>query len=233
MKFGTDKDFHSNSEIRLLAMERAIAQYQFSAQHYKEKFKGKIDEHTKLFIKGLGNEINLLSAFRELLFNSREILDITLMKLNKVTSTSACRTSRDFLSFAKNMMKGDYEASGLETVKFLKTNITYIFHIRKVRNEIKNNPANIEFLYNTNRFEAHFRVPINLNEKELIPYLDIQNKDEALQNMAYYCTYLLDEIFPEMLQFWRMCLALLDKDNILMEPTLHSRGSVRSFGDKL
>jgi hypothetical protein len=212
MKFGTDRDFHSNSEIRLLGMERAIAQYQFSAQHRKEKFKGKIDEHTKLFIKGLGNEISFLSSFKELLFNSRELLEITLTKLNKMTSGSACRTSRNFLSFAKNMMKDDYDASGLETVKFLKTNITYVFHIRKARNEIKNNPANIEFLYNTKRFEAHFRVPINLDEKELIPYLDIQNKDEALKNMAYYCTYRLDEIFPEMLQFWHMCLAFLEKD---------------------
>jgi len=212
MKFGTDKDFHSNSEIRLLAMERAVAQYQFSAQHHREKYKGKIDEHTKLFIKGLGNEINFLSAFKELLFNSRELLDITLTKLNRATSASACRTSRNFLPFAKNMMKDDYDVSGLETVKFLKTNITYVFHIRKVRNEIKNNPANIEFLYNTNRFEAHFRVPINPDEKDLIPYLDIQNKDEALKNMAYNCTYLLDEVFPEMLQFWHMCLAFLEKD---------------------
>jgi len=136
-----------------------------------------------LFIKGLGNEINFLSAFKELLFNSRELLDITLTKLNRVTSASACRTSRNFLSFARNMMKDDYDVSGLETVKFLKTNITYVFHIRKVRNEIKNNPANIEFLYNTNRFEAHFRVPINPDENDLIPYLDIQNKDEALKNM--------------------------------------------------
>lgn len=176
MKFGTDKDFHKNSEIRLLAMERAIAQYQFSAQHYKEKFKDKIDLYTKLYIKGLGNEINFLSAFRELFFNSRELLDITLIKLNKVTSASACQTSRNFLTFAKAMMRGDYDASKLAVVKFLKININFIFQLRKVRNEIKNNPANIEFLYK-NRFEAHFRVPINPDEKELIPYLDIQNKE--------------------------------------------------------
>lgn len=212
MEFGRPEDFHDNSKIRLLAIERAIAQYQFSAQHYKAKFQDKIDAHTKLFIKGLGNEINFLSAFRELFFNSRELLDILLIKLNKETATHGCQTARSFLPFAKQMMRGDYDRNSLATITFLKTNITYIFHIRKVRNEIKNNPSNIKFRYVTDHFEAYFKVPIKSDEKELIQYVDIKNKEESVRNMAYHCTYILEKLFPEMLQFWNICLSTLDND---------------------
>lgn len=76
MELGRPEDFHDNKKIRFLAIERAIAQYQFSAEHHKAKFQDKIDEHTKLFIKGFGNEINFLSCFKELFFNSRELVNI-------------------------------------------------------------------------------------------------------------------------------------------------------------
>jgi hypothetical protein len=211
MKFGRPEDYHNNIELRLMAIERAIAQYQFSAQHHKATFQDKIDEHTKLFIKGLGNEINFLSAFKELFFNSRELLDILLLKLNKVTATRGVQTARHFLPFAKQMMKGNYDDLKLSSIDFLKTNITYFFHIRKVRNEIKNSPSKILFRYN-NRFEAYFIITINSDEKELIPFIEIANKEKALNNMSYSCVYVLDNIFPEMLQFWQTCLAIIDED---------------------
>ena len=211
MEFGRPEDFHNNIKIRLLAIERAIAQYQFSAQHHKAKFQDKIDEHTKFFIKGLGNEINFLSCFKELFFNSRELLDILLAKINKETEGRDFQTAKSFLPFAKKMMNGGYDVSNLAIIEFLKTNITYIFHIRKVRNEIKNNPSNIKFRY-VNRFEAYFKVPIKEDELELIKFLDIKNKDEALKNKSYNFTYILDEIFPEMLQFWDVCFSILDND---------------------
>ena len=211
MEFGRPEDFHDNKKIRLLAIERAIAQYQFSAQHHKAKFQDKIDEHTKLFIKGLGNEINFLSCFKELFFNSRELLDILLTKLNKETENRDFQTAHSFLTFAKKMMNGDYDVCNLGIIEFLKTNVTYIFHIRKVRNEIKNSPSNIKFCY-VNRFEAYFKVPIKEDELELIKFLDIKNKDEALKNKSYHCTYILDEIFPELLKFWNVCFSILDND---------------------
>jgi hypothetical protein len=211
MKLGRPEDYHNNIKIRLMAIERAIAQYQFSAQHHKATFQNKIDEHTKLFIRGLGNEINFLSAFKELFFNSRELLDILLLKLNKVSATRGVQTARHFLPFAKQMMKGNYDNLKLSTIDLLKTNITYIFHIRKIRNEIKNSPSKILFRYN-DRFEAYFIITINPDEKELIPFIEIANKEEALKNMSYNCVYILDNIFPEMLQFWQTCLAILDKD---------------------
>lgn len=211
-EFGRPEDFYDNIKLRLLTIERAIAQYQFSARHYKGQFQDKIDQHTTLFIKGLGNEINFLSSFKELFFNSRELLDILLIKLNKVTTGRDIQTSRNFLSFAKQMMKGNYDRLNFSSITFLKTNITYIFYIRKVRNEIKSYPSNIKFRYNTNHFEAYFKVPIKTDEKELIPLLDLKNKNEALANMSYQCVYVLDELFPEMLHFWHTCFSFLDKD---------------------
>jgi hypothetical protein len=109
-------------------------------------------------------------------------------------------------------MKGEYDQLGLSIVSFLKNNITYIFHIRKIRNEIKNQPSNITFRFVTNHFEAYFWIPIMKDEVELIQFLDIKHKDEAMTKMAYHCTYNLDELFPEMLSFWKTCFSILDKD---------------------
>ena len=110
------------------------------------------------------------------------------------------------------MMKGDFDDSGLKIIKFLKTNITYLYHIRKVRNEIKNNPATIEFLFKTDHFEARLKVPIKDDEIDLVQYLDILNKDKAVRNKSYLCTYKLDVIFPEMLEFWNTALSILEDD---------------------
>ena len=60
MKLGKPNDFGNARSIRIRAIERAIAQYQFSAQGIKKSFADRLDEHTVLFLKGLGNEINLL-----------------------------------------------------------------------------------------------------------------------------------------------------------------------------
>ncbi|MBF0555830.1 MAG: isochorismatase family protein [Nitrospirae bacterium] len=211
VRLGRHENFHNNVEIRLLSIEKAIADYHLLAQRHKAKFQDKIDEHTVLFLKGLGNDIAFLSCFKELFFNSRELLDILLTKLNKVTDSSKFQTSKKFLVFAREMMRGKYDGSNLAIIKFLKTNIMYIFQIRKVRNEIKNNPSNIDIRY-VNKLEAVFEVPINNDEKELVQYLDIENKDEAVKKGYYNCTYFLDEIFPQMPLFWRTCLSILDDD---------------------
>ena len=109
------------------------------------------------------------------------------------------------------MMNGDYDGSNLAIIEFLKTNVTYIFHIRKVRNEIKNSPSNIKFCY-VNRFEAYFKVPIKEDELELIKFLDIKNKDEALKiNLIIAHIYLM-RFFPELLKFWNVCFSILDND---------------------
>jgi len=212
MKLGKPNDFLDDRSVRIRSIERAIAQYRFSSQELRKRFANRLDEHTSLFLKGFGNEVNLLSAFRELFFNSRELLDLLLTQLNKATFGMAGQTPRDFLPFAKKMMRGDFDEMDLAIVKFLKTNITYIFHIRKVRNEIKNNPATIELLFNTDHFEARFKVPIKSDEIDLVQYLDIRNKDEAIEKMSYRCTYILDALFPEMLEFWNTAFSLYESD---------------------
>lgn len=212
MEFGRQEDFHGNIKIRLLSIQRAIAQYQFTAKQLRSRFENKLDENVSLFIKGFGNEVNFLSSFRELFFNSRELLDNLLIRINSETKGQSFQTTKEFLPFVKQLMKGNYDQSNLEIIKFLKTNITYIFHVRKIRNEIKNKPSNIKFRFVTDHFEAYFEVPILKEEIDLIPFLDINNKDEALLKRSYHITLNLDEFFPEMFLFWNTSLSILEKD---------------------
>jgi len=213
MRLGRPEYFHGDLELRLLSINRAIAQYQFSSKQLKIDFEDKLDQHPQLYIKGFGNEINLLSSFRDLLFNSRELLDFLLIKIHDKTNSKNIQTTKSFLPFAKHLIKNDYDLLGLPIINFLKINITYIFHIRKIRNEIKNHPSNIIFRFVTDHFEAYFNIPVNKEECELIPFLDINHKKEALVNMSYQGIYNLDIFFPEMLEFWNTSFSILEKDS--------------------
>lgn len=212
MEFGRPEDFLNNTNIRLRAIKRSIGYYHFYANQFKNQYKDKINEHTILFIKGFGNEVNFLSCFRDLLFNSRELLDLLLFRLNLITSTMDIQTSRKFIPFTKRLMKDEYDQNNLAIINFLKTNITYIFHIRKIRNEIKVSPSNIKFRLNTNRIESYCTIPIKDDEVGFIQYLDINNKEKALKNKSYTCVFILDEYFPEMLQFWNTCFTIFNDD---------------------
>ncbi len=161
-----------------------------------------VDEHTTLYLKGFGNEINLLSAFRELYFNSRELLDLLLGRIHRATAGSKNQTPMDFMSFVKRLLEDEFDSHNLEIIKFLKTNIPFIYHIRKVRNLVKKNPASIEFNFNTDHFEARIQLPVDATEKTILPHLDIKNLDEALSKSSYSCVLNLDIAFPEMLDFW-------------------------------
>jgi hypothetical protein len=204
--------YHGNIELRFLSINRAIAQYQFSSRLLKKGFEDKLDQQTVLFIKGFGNEVNLLSSFRELFFNSRELLDYTLIKIHDKTNATNIQTAKSFLPFAKHLMKNEYDQIGLPIINFYKTNITYIFHIRKIRNQIKNYPSSIKFRFITDHFESYIDLPIDNNEKELIPFLDINQKEKALADMSYEGVHNLDILFPEVPHFWKTCFSILEKD---------------------
>jgi hypothetical protein len=210
MKLGRPEYFRSNTDIRILAIKRAISIYQKTAEQLKSKLPVQ-DEYTKLYLVGLGNDTNILACLKDLFFNSRELLDVLLVGLNRLTKGKAHQTSKDFVPFAQDLMRGNYDIHNLDIFQFLKVNITYIFNIRKLRNEIKNSPNSIEFRYNTNSLEAWFLAKIDKKEKELIEYLDINNKNEALQKMQFACTYNLDILFPETDEFWKECFYLMDK----------------------
>jgi hypothetical protein len=212
MELGRPEYYHDNIELRLLSINRAIAQYQFSSSQLKKEFEDKIDQHTVLFIKGFGNEINLLSSFRELFFNSRELLDYTLTKIHNKTTATNIQTAKSFLPFAKHLMKNEYDQIGLPIINFYKTNITYIFHIRKIRNQIKNCPSSIKFRFITDHFESYIDLPIDNNEKDLIPFLDINQKEKALTDLSYEGVHNLDILFPEVPLFWKTCFSIIEKD---------------------
>ncbi|NQS88688.1 hypothetical protein HQ584_02715 [Patescibacteria group bacterium] len=201
-------EFLSEVEIRMQSLEIANERFLEWREKAFAKSSDKIDTKTVLFVKGYGNNPELLSCLRELMFNSRELLDYLLMALNIKTKPYPVQTSRNFLPFAQALVKNKYDSNGLDMISFLKTNITYIFHIRKFRNEIKIKPSNLKFRLVTNHLEAYFRVPIKNDESILIDFLDIRNKKQAIDREGYHCTLNLDEYFPEMIEFWKHALKL-------------------------
>ena len=206
VKFGSPELFKKDHKVRFDQILYANQRFQEITAAKKEQVKDKVDKHTTLFIKGYGTDTELISCFRELLFNSRELLDSLLFYINMATDN---KTSKRFLPFAKSLVKGNYDSFGLEIISFLKQNFTYVFHIRKFRNEIKNKVSNIEFLLITNQIAARFQVPIHADEKELIEFLDINNKDQALKNGSYYCQVILTEYFPEITEFWTRVFSIM------------------------
>lgn len=202
--------FFKNDQLRLQLIKKAGEKFESIKNQYRGQLNEKIDQHTEFFIKGYGNDLELISCFKELMFCSRELIDSLLTKMNKITEGRAISTSRNFLPFAKKLMTGYYDKLDLEIIKFFKSNITYIFHIRKIRNEMKRNLAKISFRFVTDHFEAYFKVPIQADETELIRYLDIKNKKEALEKMSYNVTVVLDEYFSEMIIFWKAAQNLVN-----------------------
>jgi len=162
--------------------------------------KYKIDKYTTLYLKGYGNNPELLNSIRNLLFNSRELIDSILLKLNKLTKCQKHQTSKKFSEFIKQLVDGTYGNSNI--LGFIKTNLTFLFHIRKVRNIIKTNPSLIKFRMVADHLEMHFIMPLLDDELYLIPYLEIKGKDKALINKSYHATFILDKYYPEMVEFW-------------------------------
>ncbi len=61
----------------------------------------------------------------------------------------------------------------------------------------------------TDKVIAKFELPIAKDETELIQYLDIKNKDQALARGSYSCQLTLDEYFPEVIQFWETVFEIM------------------------
>ncbi len=201
-------ELKTDIEIRMNSLNLANSRYIQCRNAIVKQLGNKIDQHTVLFLKGYGNNPELISCYRELMFSSRELFDYLLLNLNRNTSNTGTQTNKSFVPFCKALMANVYDNIGFDIIQFLKTNITFVFHIRKVRNEIKNRIGKIRFRFVTNHIDAYFRVAIASDEKALIPFLDIENIDEAIARSGYYCTFNLDSYFPEMVAFWKAALSI-------------------------
>jgi hypothetical protein len=51
MKLGNPNNFGNALSVRLRAIERSIAQYEFSSREIKKSFVDRIDEHTVCFLR--------------------------------------------------------------------------------------------------------------------------------------------------------------------------------------
>jgi hypothetical protein len=211
MKLGRPEQFHDKFGLRLRSIERAVAQYRFSAAALRKPFEATLDEHTALFLKGFGNEVNLLSAVRELLFPSRELLDAWLGRIAAATAGTGKQTARDLMPFLKNLLAGSYDKMEKPIFVFLKTNSSYVFHMRKLRNQIKADPSSAEFYFNTDHFEMRMSLPVQAEDEAILPHLDIANFEEALSRRCYMSTINLDLYFPEVVEFWQAFQRVYDE----------------------
>lgn len=211
MKLGRPEQFHDKVVLRRISVERAVAQYQLVSAALRLPFESMLTANTSLFLKGFGNDVNLLAVLRELLFPSRELVDVYLGRIATATASTGAQTSRHLVQFLKRLLGGDYDRLQKPIFDFLKLNATYVFHIRKFRNQLKADPSAAEFHFNTNHFEMRMFVPVKEEDESILPYLDITNWDEAMRDRRYMCTVNLDVYFPEMLQFWAALQAVYDE----------------------
>lgn len=194
-------NYLNDDDLRMKALKSENDNYLRIKNNLFNLEKDKIDKYVVLYIKGYGNSPELLNSFKTLLFNSRELLDSTLFRLNSLTKDKKHQTSKDFSTFIKQLSNNMYECSRI--LNFFKINITFLFHIRKVRNIIKTNPSMIEFRMVTNHLEAHLVIPLSEDELYLVPLLDVKGKDKILENESYHATFILDKYYPETIEFWR------------------------------
>ncbi len=199
IKIGRPEYFFSNFDVRLMQLTNAYERFKFIRLQIYNMLKDHI--LGTIYIKGLGNQPDLISCFRELLFNARELLDSLLYQLHIFTQQ---KTNKNFMKFFPKLINGEYDYLSLEIINHLKFNCNYIFHIRKLRNEIKNNIGNINFIFATDHIEARLIAPLSPDEIKFIDYLEIEDKNDVIQNKSYSITVNLDEYFPEMINFWNI-----------------------------
>ncbi|MBF0252559.1 MAG: hypothetical protein HQL29_01970 [Candidatus Omnitrophica bacterium] len=201
----------SDNSIRLELINEAYKKYLEIEQKKFEIEKDMIDEHTKFYLNGYGNDIQLINCLSEVMFRSRELLDSLLWMLNKITKG---KTSKNFLKFSKALMNGEYDEFEIGILEVLKANISFIFHIRKIRNEIKNKPSNIKFRIVTDHLQCYFELPIKSDEKEFISkYIVFKNKEEGLNKGAYFCTLKLKQWFLDLMGFWDHIFRIIKNDS--------------------
>ena len=109
-------------------------------------------------------------------------------------------------------MRGKYDILGLKIIVLLKTNFSYLYHIRKIRNIIKANPSAIKFRLATDHIEAYFTIQFSPQEKIYLPFLNINNIEKTKGRGAYNATINLDAYFPEMLVFFKQAERVLKED---------------------
>ena len=95
VQFGSPQLYEKDHRVRFGQILYANRRFEEITAERKEQVKDKVDDHTTLFIKGYGTDTELISCFRELLFNSRELLDSLLFYINKATNG---KTNKKFLS---------------------------------------------------------------------------------------------------------------------------------------
>lgn len=203
----------SDNQIKIESLRKSLSDYEKIKQQRLAELGNKIDKNTTFFLKGYGNDIDLTRYMREFMFNVREILDSLLAILNNLTANERVAISGDFMQFLKKLAKGNYDNIDLDILRFIKTNISYVFQIRKIRNEIKNNISNIKFRLVNKDLQAYFMLSLEDSEIELLPFLDIRNREEAIKNMSYHATIILDKYFPELIEFCNIILEKMQKLN--------------------
>lgn len=209
-RLGMPAYFKDSREVRMEQIALANTRFQSLRNDLYDRYiRSQIDAYTVCYIKGFGNHPETLSCMTDALIHSRVLIDDVLHQISKQTQNSGQQTSSDFMKFSRALAGGKYDGVKSEALLFIKANYSYVFHIRKIRNEIKNKLHGMDISYRHPHFFAECRVPLDSNDRELVSLLDICNVDEAIKNNGYTITINLDQYLPELLEFWNTVFPLL------------------------
>lgn len=160
-----------------------------------------------------GNEPRAISCLKESIFESKDLLDLLLVKLNKADS----RVPKKYDKFIIGLAKGDFDQYKKikKEINFLKQSIRFIHSLREIRNRLKLNYHNIQIFLINQKYFAKMDLKLSPTCLKIIDYqkiMQIKNYDEALENGKYYVQIDIEKEIEEELQFWEF---LIDNSSIL------------------
>lgn len=159
-----------------------------------------------------GNEPRAIACLKESIFASKELLDLFLVKLNKVNS----KIPKQYKKFIIGLAKGDFDQyqETKDDVNFLKKSVRFIHSLRELRNRLKASYSNIKIYLLNQKYYA--KIDLNLSDICLkIPdyenLMQIKNYPKAKLSLQYYVDIEIEKFIEEQIQFWQI---LLDNSQI-------------------
>jgi hypothetical protein len=172
VQFGRDEQFDDNRTIRLKAIELSIESYARTATKLREQDIDPILQFlTPPFFVMLphGTQPNLLADVKANYFASRELLDHYMGRLWAATRCDPSRTPNDFTKLAQKLVAGEYANRPEPIFDWLRKNIAHLYMIRAVRNELKLNPSNASFQFQTDHCEMKISLPFAPGDEVYLP----------------------------------------------------------------
>ena len=207
MMFGPQELFHNNVQLRLYSMNEASKSHntrllEFQIQH-QLSLSPRPGLSATFYMKGKGNDPRLLNDTKTIYFGVRELVDVYIERLSKVTKSSPTPTSRDISTFFKNALAGNYDGLKSPFIDFFKAEASGILMCRKIRNTLKKSPANAQFIFMrdpSNGDHIMMKIELHMDNADTL-LLSLNNLPPPPQGgQSHYPQLVLKNEFPLLIQ---------------------------------